>query len=196
MQSMDTSSSMPMPSSTMSAMSSMPTPTPSSMSGMEMPMSQMAMVFFTAHTTPLFSTAWTPASVGSYAGTCIFLIVLSFALRCLYAVKSALESRWRRQNLRRRYIVTGTGEPVRGSSAASDADSDAGSGDGGVSALEKGNREKASRAGVLTVNGLREDVRLVEASEVRAARVQPWRLAVDLPRACLVTVMVGVGYLL
>ncbi|KAK8141467.1 hypothetical protein G3M48_010481 [Beauveria asiatica] len=38
--------------------------------------SMMAMVFQTQTATPLFSNAWTPHSSGTYAGTCIFLIVL------------------------------------------------------------------------------------------------------------------------
>jgi solute carrier family 31 (copper transporter), member 1 len=50
-------------------------------------MDQMEMVFFTAHTTPLYSSAWTPRTIGQYAGTCIFLIVLSIIFRGLIAIR-------------------------------------------------------------------------------------------------------------
>ncbi|KAK1990897.1 hypothetical protein LX36DRAFT_591669 [Colletotrichum falcatum] len=53
----------------------------------------MTMTFFQAVQTPLYSTAWAPGSVGQYAGTCIFLIVLGSVLRVLLAVKPVLEER-------------------------------------------------------------------------------------------------------
>ncbi|ETS87504.1 hypothetical protein PFICI_01332 [Pestalotiopsis fici W106-1] len=57
--------------------------------------SEMAMVFFQAVTTPLFASAWTPTGNGSYAGTCIFLIVLAALHRVLHAVKSIVfDARW------------------------------------------------------------------------------------------------------
>ncbi|KAI1804944.1 Ctr copper transporter family-domain-containing protein [Daldinia bambusicola] len=49
---------------------------------------EMAMVFFQSVTTPLYSSAWTPQGQGSYAGTCIFLIVLSVLHRILIAFRS------------------------------------------------------------------------------------------------------------
>lgn len=54
---------------------------------------------------------------------------------------------------------------------------------------------------VLTVNGLDENVRMVErargaGSEPSGSAVQPFRLSVDLVRAAFVTVMVAVAYLL
>ncbi|KAK7999674.1 ctr copper transporter [Apiospora arundinis] len=88
---MDMSMSMPTatatgatPSSTMDGMShggggAMP---------MTMDMSQMAMVFFQSVTSPLFSKAWTPSGTGSYAGTCIFLVVLATLHRVLIAVRN------------------------------------------------------------------------------------------------------------
>lgn len=156
-----------------------------------MGMSQMAMVFFTSHTTPLYSNAWTPNSVGDYAGTCIFLIVLAFILRTLYACKYLLESHWRRQDIRRRYFIPGNHQKADNEISDSDAESAR-----GLSPLELASREKGSKAGVLIVNGFSEQVRLVEAAEAKPWKVQPWRLGVDLTRAALVTVMVGVGYLL
>lgn len=57
---------------------------------------------------------------------------------------------------------------------------------------------KGGLTGVLSANGVEEKVRLVQPVDVLAGGLwsRPWRLSVDLPRALLVTVMVGVGYLL
>ena len=41
-----------------------------------------------------------------------------------------------------------------------------------------------------------EDIRVVESVSDRKGTVQPWRLSVDLPRAGMVTAIMGVGYLL
>lgn len=63
---------------------------------MSMSMADMAMTFFEAVRTPLYSDAWTPGNEGQYAGTCVFLIVLAAILRLLLAVKPVLEDRfWR-----------------------------------------------------------------------------------------------------
>ena len=132
----------------------------------------MDMTFYTSHTTPLFSAKWAPTSVGSYAGTCIFLIVLALIFRCLLAGKLLLERRWHDQHLQRRYIK------IRGKSSESeriDADTD-------------------SKDGMLvTAGGVEQDVIVVKN---RARPVTPFRLSVDLPRAAYVTVLAGVGYLL
>ncbi|KAK4495005.1 hypothetical protein PRZ48_013332 [Zasmidium cellare] len=50
-------------------------------------MNGMAMVFFTATNTPLFSFSWIPDTTGQYAGTCIFLIALAAIFRALLAVR-------------------------------------------------------------------------------------------------------------
>ncbi|TID25803.1 Ctr copper transporter protein [Venturia nashicola] len=71
-------SGMSMPSSTTSSSSEM---------SMMMGMDSMAMTFFTSSTTPLYSMAWTPKSVGQYAGTCIFLIAFTTIFRALLAVR-------------------------------------------------------------------------------------------------------------
>ncbi|KAJ5772276.1 hypothetical protein N7520_002805 [Penicillium odoratum] len=60
---------------------------------MSMSMSDMSMTFFTSFKTPLYSEDWTPTSKGTYAGTCIFLIVLAVILRVLIAVRPVLEGR-------------------------------------------------------------------------------------------------------
>ncbi len=52
-----------------------------------MRMDFMAMTFFTASDTPLYSMSWMPASVGQYAGTCKLLIVLAAIVRSLLALR-------------------------------------------------------------------------------------------------------------
>ena len=137
-----------------------------------MAMSQMEMVFYTSTTTPLFSLAWSPSSTGSYAGTCIFLIVLAVVFRFLLAGKSILERRWRDQNSQRQYVR------VRGKPSES----------------ERIDANTESKEGLLvTANGTEQDVRIVSS---RTRPVAPFRLSVDLPRAAYVTVLAGVGYLL
>lgn len=48
----------------------------------------MPMVFMTSTTTALYSASWAPTTLGQYAGTCIFLIILAFIFRFLLALKS------------------------------------------------------------------------------------------------------------
>jgi copper transporter 1 len=50
-----------------------------------------------------------------------------------------------------------------------------------------------SMTGILTTNGVQEDVRIVSAP---VKHIQPWRFSIDLPRALLMTVATAVGYLL
>jgi copper transporter 1 len=52
-----------------------------------MGMQMMAMTFFTSTNSPLYSISWMPESKKSYAGTCIFLIVLAAILRGLLAIR-------------------------------------------------------------------------------------------------------------
>jgi solute carrier family 31 (copper transporter), member 1 len=141
------------------------------MSGMTMDASAMHMVFFSSTNTPLFSKQWTPNSAGAYAGTCIFLIILAFLYRGLFTLKSYLEHRWLVAAMNRRFIVVADRTP-RAEQIARDDD---------------------SKTGILTTNGVEENVRLVQQN---IGLVQPWRFSVDLPRSCLVAVMVGIGYLL
>ncbi|KAF1991652.1 copper transporter family protein [Aulographum hederae CBS 113979] len=133
--------------------------------------SEMAMTFFTAYNTPLFSKQFTPNSTGQYAGACIFLIILTVIFRSLYAFKSSLESRWRAQAVARRYIVIADKLPES----------------------ERIQQDPDAKSAVLSVNGVEEGVRIIERP---MQGQQPWRFSVDLPRAALVTVMAGVGYLL
>lgn len=130
----------------------------------------MSMSFFTATNTSLYSTSWTPASAGAYAGTCIFLILLAVLLRGLFTVKAYLDARAMEAALKRRYVVVADQQPV--ADKAFDAQ---------------------SMDGILTTNGVQENVRIVSAP---VKSVQPFRFGVDLPRAGITTVAAGVGYLL
>ena len=131
----------------------------------------MSMFFFTATNTPLYSAAWTPTSAGAYAGTCIFLIILAIVLRALFTAKTYLEYRALESAMKRRYVVSADQQSV----------------------TDKAFNDASSTTGVLTTNGLQENVRVVEAP---ARHVQPFRFSVDLPRAAIMTVAAGVGYLL
>jgi copper transporter 1 len=131
----------------------------------------MAMTFFTSTNTPLYSNSWTPSSAGAYAGTCIFLILLAITLRALFTAKSFLDARALSSAIKRRYVVVADQQTV-GDKAMSDTN---------------------SMTGILTTNGLQENVRIVEAP---IKHTQPWRFSVDLPRALVMTVATAVGYLL
>ncbi|KAF2839774.1 copper transporter family protein [Patellaria atrata CBS 101060] len=133
--------------------------------------SHMNMVFFSDTKSPLFSSMWTPTSVGQYAGTCIFLIVLAIAFRSIFAVKHRLEAKWLDEAINRRYVVVADKTPV----------------------AEQVIRDTDSKTAVLSANGVEEQVRVVHRP---VPAIQPWRFSVDLPRSLIVTVMVGVGYLL
>ncbi|CAI7650147.1 unnamed protein product [Penicillium discolor] len=139
----------------------------SSSSSMSMPM-----VFKNAHDTPLFSNGWTPSSSGSFAGTCIFLIILAIIDRCLIAFKATMERHWLATHLNRRY-VTVAGK----SSEAGNIDSD----------------PDAKLASLITAQGVEESVKVVH--NINRGPI-PWRFSVDLPRALLFLCIVGISYLL
>lgn len=139
-------------------------------SGSSMPMG-MTMFFFTSTKTPLYSKAWTPATAGAYAGTCIFLIILAVLLRALFTAKTFLEYRALQSAMKRRYVVTADQQTV----------------------TDKAFNDANSMTGILTTNGLQENVRIVEAP---ARHVQPFRFSTDIPRAVIMTLAAGVGYLL
>jgi len=152
----------------------------------------MHMVFFSAVDTPLFSETWSPRSSAGYAGTCIFLIILAIIFRILTAVKHRLEAKLLERALKRRYVVVAgkQREADRIRAASRDTDSERGA----VSASLGGEKDEFAQSGVLRVNGVEEDVRMVQRTS--HSPVQPWRLSVDLPRALMSTVVLGVGYLL
>ncbi|RFU79489.1 ctr copper transporter [Trichoderma arundinaceum] len=133
----------------------------------------MAMVFQTDIQTPLYANSWTPHSTGAYAGTCIFLIVLTVIARLLVAFKGRQERIWADQNAQRRYVVVNGKEPIS----------------------ERLSRDPDAKQMnmMLSENGVEEKVFVVERKHSAA---QPWRFSVDPARAALDTVIVGVGYLL
>jgi len=145
----------------------------SSMSGMS-----MSMVFTTDHSTPLYSSAWTPTSTGAYAGTCIFLAVLGIISRLLLAYRHILELKWHDKAVKRRYVIVA-----------------------GDNATERGSQQNLSSSdekivqATLTTNGVDERVRVVQSAG-RKPQTMPWRFSTDLPRACFFVVQAGVGYLL
>ena len=132
----------------------------------------MMSVFQISTSTPLYSTAWTPTSTGSYAGTCIFLILFAVLFRGLLAGKQSLEQRWLDVELNRRYVSI-RGKPTESERISSDGD--------------------AKNGTLITERGVEEHVRVVRRKRHGGSA---WRFSVDLPRAAYVTVMVGVGYLL
>lgn len=133
-----------------------------------MGMADMQMTFFESHTTSLYSTAWTPNSTGVYAATCIFLIALSLIARFLFAWKAVVERRWAGEAYS--CLAPRTANSVSSSSGtAKDIEA-------GREALQPSlsrNTNRRPRYAVL-----------------------PWRLSTELPRAALLTVVLGVGYLL
>ncbi|KAB5560145.1 hypothetical protein GE09DRAFT_1057786 [Coniochaeta sp. 2T2.1] len=135
----------------------------------------MQSVFQTIPATPLYSVSWTPSSTGQYAGTCIFLILFAASLRGLLAAKAYLEHVWLDRELKRRYVVVNGGGKLPLAQRLSQ-DSDA----------------KQVKV-VLSENGVEEDVLVVGRKK---PVVRPWRVSVDLPRAAVDVVIVGVGYLL
>jgi len=136
-----------------------------------MSMSGMSITFFTSYTTPIYSTLWTPSSLGSYAGTCIFIVILAIIFRFLLAWKSWKESDWLDKEFNRRY-VTVAGKQSKSDRISSDSD-----------------RKRM----VLSANGAEEDVLVVKKKGVVG---RPWRMTVDPQRAAIDTVVAGVGYLL
>ncbi|KAF4456947.1 Ctr copper transporter [Fusarium albosuccineum] len=143
----------------------------SSSSGSHGSGSMMAMVFQTDTSTPLYSNSWTPTSAGAYAGTCIFLAILAIIARGLLAYKAVQEAHWLDREAARRYVAVNGKLPLAEQIASS----------------------PDARRMTLSENGLEETVVVVER---KRAVTRPWRFSVDPIRACLDTVIVGIGYLL
>lgn len=136
-----------------------------------MGMESMHMTFFSNTSTSLYSTTWTPRTVGEYAATCIFLIILAMIFRGLLAAKAWKESEWLDAEFKRRYVAV-VGKGPQSERISSDVD---------------------SKRMTLSENGVEEDVMVVGR---RTGGVRPWRLSVDPIRAAMDTVVAGVGYLL
>lgn len=156
-----------MPGMTMTATAAAATATDSA----DMTMSMMSMTFFSAANTPLYSTMFAPTTIGAYAGTCIFLIILAVIFRGLLAVKAWREAAWMDAEMKRRYVTVAGKQPKS----------------------ERVSQESDLKRMVLSENGLEEDVMVVQK---KGMDVRPWRFSVDPVRAVMDTIVVGVGYLL
>ncbi|EEQ91699.1 copper transporter [Blastomyces dermatitidis ER-3] len=132
----------------------------------------MIMAFQNVQATPLFAIAWTPNSAGAYAGTCIFLLLFAAIFRVLIAVKIQLDHRWTAAAYSRRYVVVAGHTPE---------------------AERMQDDPNASTATLITAHGVEEKVKVIKRP---LNRTPPFRFSVDLPRALLVMVLAGVGYLL
>jgi hypothetical protein len=129
------------------------------------------MTFFASYMTPIYSARWTPTTVGQYAGTCIFLIILAMIFRGLLAVKAWKETAWLDAEFNRRYVIVA----------------------GKLSKSERISSDLDAKRMILTENGVEEDVMVVKK---RSMGIQPWRITTDPVRACLDTIIASVGYLL
>lgn len=134
-------------------------------------MATMMVAFTNDMATPLYSMAWTPNSMGTYAATCIFLIALASIFRGLFALKAIQESRWLDQELNRRYVVVNGQLPMH----------------------QRMSQESLKQNMVLSSNGVEEQVMVVKKT---GNNPRPWRASVDPMRAAVDTVIAGVGYLL
>ena len=134
-------------------------------------MASMQIVFFTSTTTPLFSQTWTPTSTGSYAGTCIFLVLLAATFRALFAGKHLLDRIWLDKALKRRYVKV-RGVPTEADKIETSSDAKYGT--------------------LVTARGVEEHVKVVTN---RPKPVMPWRLSVEVPKAIYVTITAAIGYL-
>lgn len=154
------------------------------MAGMDMGSGSMTMTNSTSNTmmtmmvafqndfdTPLYTMAWTPNSIATYAATCIFLIFLAAILRGLFALKTIQESRWLDQEMNRRFVVVNGQLPMH----------------------ENLSQEDLKQNMVLSANGVEEQVMVVKKKSHDA---RPWRASVDPVRAVIDTIIAGVGYLL
>lgn len=148
------------------------------MDGMDMSSSSsphtksMQMIFVNSHSTPLYSESWTPRTTGQYAGACIFLILLAMTFRGLLAARHIVELRWSAQARNRRYVVVAGRTPESGN-------------------IE--NDPDAKEGSLITAQGVEERVKVVRTAKQPTI---PFRLSVDVPRAFLMFVIAGIGYLL
>lgn len=143
----------------------------SSSSSMSSMMATMMVAFQNDMETTLYVEAWTPNSVGTYAATCIFLIVLAVILRGLFAVKSIQEAKWLDQEMKRRYVVVNGRQTMQ----------------------ENLSQEDLKQNMVLSANGVEEQVMVVQKNHQHA---RPWRISVDPVRAVVDTLIAAVGYFL
>ncbi|KAH8677047.1 Ctr copper transporter family-domain-containing protein [Ilyonectria robusta] len=133
--------------------------------------SMMTMIFQTQRETPLYASSWTPSSAGAYAGTCIFLVVLTIIGRLVLAFKAVQEARWLDREAARRYVTV----------------------NGKIPLAEQISVNPDARQMTLSANGAEETVMVVER---KRGVSRPWRFSVDPIRALLDTILAGIGYLL
>lgn len=141
------------------------------MNGSSSMMATMMVAFHNDIATTLYSEMWTPTNAGTYAATCIFIILLAAIFRSLFALKAIQESRWLDQELNRRYVVV----------------------NGQRSMPDNLARNSLKDNMMLSANGVEEEVMVVKKKHTHA---RPWRFTVDPIRAVIDTVIAGVGYLL
>ncbi|KAK1978030.1 ctr copper transporter [Colletotrichum cereale] len=134
-------------------------------------MMMMMSIFQNSIKTPLYTEAWTPNSVGTYAATCIFLIFLAFGMRGMLALKSIQEKRWLDKDFKRRYVSV-NGKMGMAGQVSSDS---------------------MAKQMVLSENGVEENVTVVQKQH---GVWRPWRFSVDPIRAVIDTAIAGIGYLL
>ncbi|KKY38736.1 putative low affinity copper transporter [Diaporthe ampelina] len=141
------------------------------MDGSSSMMATMMVAFHNDIATTLYSEMWTPSSAGTYAATCIFIIMLAAIFRSLFALKAIQEGRWLDQELNRRYVVVNGRRTLPDDLA----------------------RNSLKDNMMLSANGVEEEVMVVKKKHSHA---RPWRFSVDPIRAVIDTVIAGVGYLL
>jgi copper transporter 1 len=135
----------------------------------------MSMVFYTSTSTPLFSSSWSPSTLGQYVGVCVFLIVLSFIFRFVLAWKSVLEHGWK-EGMKGKKVIVATGLGDANGTSKSETTSVAGEGE------KEGEKEKeGTQEVVLTQKGWRG---------------RPFRFSTELKRSCMTTLVAGTGYLM
>lgn len=134
-------------------------------------MATMMVAFQNDMQTTLYADAWTPATLGQYAGTCIFVIALAAIFRGLFAVRATLEARWLDQEINRRYVAVKGQLPMH----------------------DKMSNDSLKQDMVLSANGVEEQVMVIKKRHTVA---RPWRASVDPVRALVDTIIAGTGYLL
>ncbi|KAI5821075.1 hypothetical protein BZA77DRAFT_613 [Pyronema omphalodes] len=146
----------------------------SSSSGHDMSSGSMFMVFYTSTSTPLFSSSWSPSTLGQYVGVCVFLIVLSFVFRFLLAWKSVLQHDWK-ENMKGKKVIVAAGLSDTNGTSKSETTTVAGEGE------KEGEKEKEETQEVVLTQ--------------RGWSGRPFRFSTELKRGCMTTLVAGTGYL-
>ncbi|CCX32936.1 Similar to Ctr copper transporter [Endocarpon pusillum]; acc. no. AEH41533 [Pyronema omphalodes CBS 100304] len=137
----------------------------------------MSMVFYTSTSTPLFSSSWSPSTLGQYVGVCVFLIVLCFIFRFLLAWKSVLEHGWK-EGMKGKKVVVAVGLGDANGASKSETTSVAGGGE----KEGEGEKEKEGTPEVVL--------------KQKGWGGRPFRFSTELKRSCMTTLVAGTGYLM